>query len=125
MLQMMIQLQGAKTLIYNQQGSQNNVCERVAVPLRVGFASLRAKALKAQKTRMLILLSNRIHGKALWIQLDNVQISSTEIKSSLKIAPAAHLEIKIKIAPAAHLELQMTKNHPTLGRISRACLRHT
>ena len=42
------------------------------------------KALKASKPRMLILLVICIHDKALCIQLTNVQISFTELKSSLK-----------------------------------------
>lgn len=82
----MIQLRDVMTLIYNHHGSQNIIHERmmnIAPSGRLRRPS--GKALKAQKARMLILLVICSHDKALCLQLTNVQISFTELKSSLKI----------------------------------------
>jgi hypothetical protein len=53
-------------------------------PFGSASPSFGLKASKAKKPRMLILLVICIHDKALCIQLTNVQISFTELKSSLK-----------------------------------------
>lgn len=55
-----------------------------APPFGSASPSFGLKASKAQKPRMLILLVICIHDKALCIQLTNVQISFTELKSSFE-----------------------------------------
>jgi hypothetical protein len=67
------------------EGNQYMICERImmsAPPFGSASPSFGLKASKAKKPRMLILLVICIHDKALCIQLTNVQISFTELKSS-------------------------------------------
>jgi hypothetical protein len=66
------------------------ICERITMstpPFGSASPSFGPKASKAQKPRMLILLAICIHDNALCIQLANVQISFTELKSFLNSSP--------------------------------------
>lgn len=81
-----------------------------APPFGSASPSFGPKALKAQKPKMLILLAICIHDKALCIQLANVQISFTELKSSLKI-PSLTLGLS---------ESSMTKSKSKSPRFARA-----
>lgn len=85
-LLMKILLLDVKTLISKMAGIVLWRARAVHLPPSGRFAPLQAqlKALTASKPRMLILLAICIHGKALCIQLANVQISFTELKSSKK-----------------------------------------
>ena len=61
-------------------------------PFGSASPSFGPKASKAKKPRMLILLVICIHDKALCIQLTNVQISFTELKSSSPRFASAEIE---------------------------------